>query len=123
MERTGALPRAVSVRPSILRLRDRSGGLDRFCDEKSQPSESADSSNCELKHDTILRNKTASSAIVTKGVIRLSRFSGGLLARLERRDDSARCADRLITECRNAYSAGCASSDAFKTWFLKVLKA
>jgi hypothetical protein len=30
--------------------------------------------------------------IVTKGVMRLSHFSGGLLARLEWRDDSARCA-------------------------------
>jgi hypothetical protein len=29
-QRTGGFPRAVSVRPFILRLRDRDGGLDRF---------------------------------------------------------------------------------------------
>jgi len=32
VERTGGFPRAVSVRPFILRLRDRSGGWGRFCE-------------------------------------------------------------------------------------------
>jgi hypothetical protein len=39
------------------------------------------------------------SPIVAKGVIRLSHFSGGLLARLERRDDSA--AGRIGREAKN----------------------